>query len=322
MNQEKLAYLQKKLESEKQNNYPCTSRVHPLRSFWGSTTCYVKREDELGFGISGSKFRKYRTLIPFLKDYLEVIVLGGPFSNHVLGITQLLIENQIRPTLFLKGRMPIQSVGNFFFLQKLISPSSIHWISNRDWPLVHEIAQEYANERDHAFILPEAAAIFPSFLGALTLPLDIVRNEKEMNFHFDHVFTDAGSGWQAAALLLAFSFIEKITHHHILLVAGTKNEFLNTLQTLHAEFESWLGMDCPFPHQYECTFPSSAKSFGSTNSALFQFIFGFAKQEGFFLDPIYSGKLFFHAKEQLQHESFKGNTLLIHSGGALSLSGF
>ena len=30
--------------------------------------CYVKRDDELGCGISGSKLRKYASLLPFLMN--------------------------------------------------------------------------------------------------------------------------------------------------------------------------------------------------------------------------------------------------------------
>src|ERR1700761_5279772 len=81
--------------------YATHSRVHSLRSFlFSGTTCYVKRDDELGFGVSGSKIRKYCSLIPFFlnQGIQEVVVIGNAYSNHVLSLVQLLIENQLSPT--------------------------------------------------------------------------------------------------------------------------------------------------------------------------------------------------------------------------------
>lgn len=317
VNQEALLFLQEKLDKEVQEGYPKRSRVHALRSFGAGS--YVKREDELGFGISGSKYRKYRTLIPYLRKYEEVIVLGGPFSNHVLGITQLLLENGIKPTLFLKGAPPEKDEGNFFFLQMLLPSSSLHWITNQEWP---QIASEYAAAREKAFILPEGGALFPSFLGALTLPLDILRNEKERDLTFDQIFFDVGTGYSAAALLLGLAFLERRVHCHLLLVAGAEEEFRQSVKELHSQFKRWLGKRCPWPEAFTCHLPTLARSFGSTNKTLFQFIFQTAQEEGFFLDPIYSGKLFYHAKGLLKEKKMEGNSLLIHSGGALSLSGF
>jgi 1-aminocyclopropane-1-carboxylate deaminase/D-cysteine desulfhydrase-like pyridoxal-dependent ACC family enzyme len=42
---------------------PRQSRIHSLRSF-SRGRCYIKRDDELGFGISGTKVRKYLSLLP------------------------------------------------------------------------------------------------------------------------------------------------------------------------------------------------------------------------------------------------------------------
>ena len=50
-------------------SFPLQTRVHPLHSFKRlNSNVFVKRDDETGFGIGGSKFRKYASLIPFLKD--------------------------------------------------------------------------------------------------------------------------------------------------------------------------------------------------------------------------------------------------------------
>lgn len=324
MKQSALDFLKKRLENTPQYGYANTSRIHPLKSLQTSSgPCFIKREDELGFGISGFKIRKYRTLIPELiqSKTQEAILIGGAFSNNILSLSQLLIEKGITPHLWLKGPKPTQNRGNFL-LSQLLLQTPICWIQAQQWPQVNTLANAYAKIKEHTYVIPEGASLFSAFIGSLTLALDIIRNENEHQLHFDHLFIEAGTGYSAAALLLAFSFIQKRTHLHILQVAGREEDFLQTLQTLHLSFEKWLEASCPFPTFFSLLRPSTASSFGSTNQSTFQTIAEVAKTEGFFLDPIYSAKLFFEVKKNLKQTPLNGLCLIIHSGGALSLSGF
>ncbi len=310
--------LEQKLEEYPHYNYPSTSRIHPLKAF--PKGFFVKREDELGFGISGNKFRKYRTLLPYLvqNGYREIIVLGGAFSNHILSITQLLIENGLTPTLFLKAPKPSEDIGNFLFLKMLIPISSIHWVSKNNWDKVTQLAQDYAKTKAYSFVIPEGATVFPSFVGSLTLPLDIIRNELESNIMFDHIFMDVGTGYSASGLLLGLSILERKISCHLLHLAETEKAFVNQLTHLHADCEKWLGKKIVFP-SFTSYLPTIAPSFGSTNKTVFDFIITTAREEGFFLDPIYSAKLFYEIRKI---QTLKGNVLVIHSGGALTLAGF
>ncbi len=57
----KLEFLKQQLEPLA--DYQLQSRTHLLKNF---KNIYIKRDDELSFGISGSKIRKYASLIPNL----------------------------------------------------------------------------------------------------------------------------------------------------------------------------------------------------------------------------------------------------------------
>lgn len=140
---ERYQTLLEHLEQIPQAPYPLQSRIHPLRSFhFPATQCFIKRDDELGFGVSGSKIRKYRTLIPFLyrSNIKEVILIGSVQSNHILSCVQLLIEKGITPTLFLRGdpKRPLQ--GNALLTSLFVPSSSIHWYSKENWKKVEEEA--------------------------------------------------------------------------------------------------------------------------------------------------------------------------------------
>lgn len=312
------------LDQIPQYDYPVHSRIHPLKSYFNT---YVKREDELGFGISGSKIRKYRSLIPYFveNNLREVVVIGGANSNHVLGVTQLLIENGIKPLLFLRGdkdelfSKEKNGLGNLFFLQLFVTRDSIHWVSRKDWPNVGNIALEIY---PGVFILEEGGMAKEAMGGALTLSLDIIRNEERENIHFKHIFIDAGTGFTAILLLLGFAFLKKETNIHVLLLADKPEIFLNKLERCRLDFEKLFGVTCPFPNRFHLHEPTQAKSFGSTNRKIFEEISCLAKVEGFLTDPVYSGKLFLESKKIMKEQLITDKTLIIHSGGALSLSGF
>jgi 1-aminocyclopropane-1-carboxylate deaminase/D-cysteine desulfhydrase len=81
----------------------------------------------------------------------------------------------------------------------------------------------------------------------------------------------------------------------------------------------WIGS---IPLNVQCMKPKTAKSFGSVNQTIKNEIKRLAREEGILADPIYAAKLFFSARKYIQEAELKGNVLIIHSGGTLSMTGF
>ncbi len=307
-------------------SFPCRSRIHRLRSF--DERCYVKREDELGFGISGTKLRKYLSLLPeILKNKPdEAIVIGSPYSNHVLSFSQVLRENGIEPILFLLGDPQSKKQGNYLFSSLFADPKNIHWTPRSQWHEIDKIAEAFVLERAkqnvRAQVVPKGANCKEALPGSLTLALDILRNEKEQGVAFDHLIIDSGTGLTACALLLAFAFLKRNIFLHIVLIAGTEEQFHGVLAERKRDFESLLGMGLPSPAQFKLYSSSTAPSFGAVNATLFKEIARVARSEGFLTDPVFTAKLFFEGKKILAEQKLEGNVLFIHSGGGLGLTGF
>jgi 1-aminocyclopropane-1-carboxylate deaminase len=323
----KIPFLKQKIINT--TSYIPHSRVHALKTLnTPLATCKAKRDDELGFGISGSKWRKYISLIPYLlnNNYQETVVIGGAYSNHILGISQLLIENRIKPTLFLLGDANIKRQGNLLLTSLLVPESQIHWISRKDWSQVEDLAADYVQNNDlPTMLIPEGAFMEAALPGALTLAIDILRNEEENQQQFQHIFIDAGTGLSAIATILAFAWLNKKTLLHVLLLADDEQLFLEKLKKFHQIF------DCFVEEQLNWSDilsgirlhrPTLAPAFGSVNAAVMKHIKFLAREEGFFTDPIYSAKLFWEAKNIINAQALAGNILVIHSGGALTLMGF
>jgi len=311
-------------------NYPYHSRVHLLKTLGSKThPCYIKRDDELGFGITGSKLRKYLSLLTYLLEQQteQALLIGGAYSNHITSLVQLLIENDIEPILFLLGNPDYALKGNLLLTSLMVPKDNIHWISRADWSLIDKTVEDYTkcHESKHLTIIPEGAFMAEALPGALTLAIDILKNEQELNIHFDHIFIDAGTGLSAMAIILAFAWLKNTVCVHVLLLADTAEFFLQKLNQVKNDFKKLLDIsenDDFIINNFQLHFPTQGQSFGSTNQATFQHIAHIMRHEGIFTDPIYSAKLFYETNLLLKDNDLKGNTLLIHSGGGLTLLGF
>lgn len=306
-------------------DFPLHSRIHKLKSYSSSHLhCYIKRDDELG--LMGSKTRKFSSLMTFLihQKAKTAIVIGGINSNHVLGISQLLIENQIQPFLFLCKSHQQRLKGNALLTQLLVPKHQIHWIERQDWPTVYKAALDFADLQGNqsTYIIPEGGCMPESFPGALTLPIDILYNESQEQIHFNHIFVDSGTGLTAIALIVGLAFLQHSAHVHVVLMAGKEDEFLDNLKCYHQHFEKLVKLPCRMPTHFSLCRPHQAKSFGATSAKTFKDIHEIAQTEGVLCDPIYNVKLFKEAQRIIQQKNLKGKALVIQSGGTLSLLGF
>ncbi len=302
------------------------SRIHRLQWF-GRSDIWVKRDDELSFGVSGTKLRKHASIIPVLKqeEIDEVVVVGGANSNNVLSAAQTLTENGIKITPFLLGP-PSQKQGNSRLLSLFVDNGDIHWISRQQWTERETQINSYVDGKKSQgtkmFVLPEGGHHRLALPGSLSILLDILRNEAESGVTFDHIFIDSGTGMVAQSLLAGAAAINKKTRFHIVVLAGSFETFECGLEQIVQYTENFLQISIKSRPDYKLYYPTMAKSFGGTNRSIFREIKSIAKNDGILTDPVYSAKLFITAKQTILNNSIDGNILLVHSGGALSLSGF
>lgn len=268
------------------------SRIHLLKGL----CCFVKREDELSFGISGPKLRKLRPLIAALKKEKGAIFYGSAYSNFILGAVQLLIENEIDYTLVLKKAHTTKVTGNLQYLLRMVPKEKIVWETG-------QLPEDYR-------IIPEGGDVPECLEGAKSLAASICQNEKELGSKFSKIIIDAGTGISAIGLILGLHELGETTPVHVFSMKLSKEAFFQKLSSFKIEHEVFF---------HELT---HNKSFGAVNATLLHFINDFAKKEGFFLDPIYSGKLFYELMLSDCKKLIDPKTLVIHSGGALALSGF
>ncbi|WP_392537035.1 1-aminocyclopropane-1-carboxylate deaminase [Legionella sp. 227] len=293
-----------------------SSRVHHLNHFPNDEVdCYVKRDDELGCGISGSKLRKYASLFPFLieQGIQHLIIIAGPQSNNLLAALQLAREFKLKVTAFLIKPWKLELHGNYKLSRLFLDEQEIVWISRDEWSQVNELASHHLlTLKEKGFVLQEGASVPEAMSGALTLADDIILNERTLGFKFQHIFIDAGTGFSAAGLLNGLNRSHHSAQVHVLLLADNESIF-------RCKLKQWIGF---IPQNVFCFYPTTAKAFGSVNQTIKNEVKRMAREEGILADPIYAAKLFYESRKYIETQQLKGKALIIHSGGTLTMPGF
>lgn len=301
------------------------TRVHRLAAFdTAQAEVWVKREDESGFGISGTKRRKYASLLPALRagGYTDVALLGGARSNHVVSLLQLLREAGLRPHLFLKASHSPDRGGNRLLLDLLAAPEDIHWVPAAQWPQAGAQAARFLASLDRpGCLIPEGGHHPFSLAGAMTLAPAIGADEGQTG-PFDHIFIDAGTGLSASALRAGLHLMGHRGTLHVVLIAGHPDSFA----AQDAQVSAWAGdlFPAPFPppERLQVHEPLTARAFGSVNATILAGTRRLARDCGILTDPIYTTKLFLTAEAVIRDQGLRGRVLIIHSGGGTGLLGF
>lgn len=286
---------------------------------------HLKREDEVRFGMTGGKLRKYASILPWLqkRKIQTVALIGSANSNQMLSASMLLRENGIRPVPFLKKGHAAGT--NQFLLSLLVPREEWHLVESSEWPEVERLAAEFVAEcranGNRALYLPEGACVKEALAGAMTLAADIRRNEEEAG-EFTDIFIDAGTGLSAAALLFGMHDLEMRARLHITLMADKEEVFLEKFETYCSWYAELFGRNLPdLRDRMVLHRPAFGRSYGSVNAEVIAHIKRFAAM-GIFTDPIYSAKHLATAEKILEEMTQSCVGLVIHSGGAQALPGY
>src|SRR6185437_1050634 len=303
---------------------PLHSRVHRLYLHAGAREhgAWVKRDDELSFGASGSKVRKYSSLLPDLVRQWAThgVVIGGQNSNNVLAAVQYLPEHGITPVLVLREQRDRGLPGIISMLiTHMVAERRVHLVQRSAWPEAYPLACDRAVEQVKAdggspYVIPEGASCAGALPGSMTLGIDIEENERQSGRRFDNVFIEAGSGLSSLALALYWELAGQRRNLYILCTAIGRDELLS----IHRHWIASLGMAKSHVNivarqaREGSAEEISVNDLSETRAA--------GQRNGIIFDPYYSGRLLRMMSELVaQGAVVPEASLMIHTGGGLGL---
>jgi len=250
-------------------------------------------------GVGGNKIRKLEFLIAdaITKNATDIITHGATQTNHGCQTSavankyglpcHLLLENKCMN----KTKEYLQS-GNIF-LTNLLQTHIYHYDKGTD--MTHEmnkLADKLISQGKRPYIIPGGASNALGSLGYVICAKEIAEHPIDI----DEVIVCAGSGGTQAGLVAGFHLLgSPIKVLGISNNAQQDNQFLKVdrlctdiLALLQADTGTGTGTGIPREKlQFNCEYIGTG--YGHANTSTIDAIKMVARQEGLFLDPVYTG---------------------------------
>lgn len=285
---------------------------------------FVKRDDELGGVFGGSKVRKYVSMLSFMVqgNCNVAALLGSLRSNNVYACGAYLLENNITPYAFLRITESKAHMEVYHGLvQMLFGRERASYIERSRWTNVRTIVAKWKSEQVRSgvnvYIIEEGAFVLEAVIGAMTLGIDIIRNEGQLGTEFDHIFVDAGSGMTAICLSLILAAARRSTKVHVCMMYNCDSVFTARLKYVATYLKDAFSCDLLAKINL-CTYPPITQSDCGEDPRLRDEIFELASVGGIIAEPMYSGRLFLQARV-MAGASLHGKVLIVHSGCGVNL---
>jgi D-cysteine desulfhydrase family pyridoxal phosphate-dependent enzyme len=274
---------------------------------------FVKRDDLTGLGLGGNKVRKLEFLLADAKQKGAQVVFttGGAQSNHAMLTAAAAGKLGMKPILILKKRGVTARLGNQL-LEHLMGTEVIFMDTDDYADIYAEMDSIGARLGVPYYKIPCGGS---NALGSLGY-VDCARELSGQGLHFDHLVCAEGSGGTMAGLALGAKLFLPGTKVHGMMV--DTDPFDRITPALMREAAALLEAEVEITpddyHLLDMCDPGYAIPSQEGNSAISMM----AKEEGLFLDPVYTGKAFAGLVKMAEEGAFKKgeNVLFLHSGGA------
>ena len=277
------------------------------------TNVYIKRDDLTGLGLGGNKVRKLEFLLADArqKGAQAVFTTGGAQSNHAMLTAAAAGKLGMKPILILKKRGVTERLGNQL-LEHLMGTEVIFMDTDDYADIYAEMDRIGARLGVPYYKIPCGGS---NALGALGY-VDCAREIAAQGPHFDHLICAEGSGGTMAGLALGARLFLQGTKVHGMMV--DTDPFDRITPALMREAAALLEADLRIGpedfHLVDMCGPGYAIPSPEGNDAMAVL----AREEGLFLDPVYTGKAFAGLLKMAREGAFRetDRVLFLHSGGA------
>jgi 1-aminocyclopropane-1-carboxylate deaminase/D-cysteine desulfhydrase-like pyridoxal-dependent ACC family enzyme len=260
------------------------------------TNVFVKRDDLTGLGLGGNKVRKLEFLLADAKRQGAQVVFttGGAQSNHAMLTAAAAGKVGLKPILILKKRGVTERLGNQL-LEHLMG-TEVRFMDTDDYADIYAEMDRVGQKLGVPYYkIPCGGS---NALGSLGY-VDCAREIREQGMHFDHIVCAEGSGGTMAGMVDTDPF-DQITPA--------------LMREAAALLEAGVEIGPEDYHLVDMCGPGYAVPSKEGNEAISLL----AKEEGIFLDPVYTGKAFAGLVKMAAEGAFRetDNVLFLHSGGA------
>ncbi|MBE5766316.1 MAG: D-cysteine desulfhydrase family protein [Clostridiales bacterium] len=287
-------------------------KLHNISRILGADI-YIKRDDMTGIALGGNKVRKLEYLLADAKEKGAEIVFttGGAQSNHAMLTAASARKLGMEPILILKKRGVTEKKGNQ--LLNSLMGVDVRFMDTGDYADIYAEMDRVGEASGKPYYkIPCGGS---NALGTLGY-VECAREIRDQGMHFDHIICAEGSGGTMAGMALGAKLFLPGTRVTGMMV--DTDPFDEITPALMREAAALLGADVEITQEdfalRDMCGPGYAIASEEGNAAVSMM----AREEGIFLDPVYTGKAFAGLIAMAKEGAFKpGETVLfLHTGGA------
>ena len=274
---------------------------------------FIKRDDLTGIGLGGNKVRKLEYLLADAKKQGAEVVFttGGAQSNHAMLTAAAAGKVGLKAILILKKRGVTERLGNQL-LEHLMGTEVI-FMDTDDYADIYAEMDRMGQQLGVPYYkIPCGGSNALGSLGYVDCALEITKQKMT----FSHIVCAEGSGGTMAGLALGAKLFLPQTKVHGMMVDTDPFDVITP--RLMREAAELLGADVPVTDDNytlrDVCGPGYAIPSEDGNAAVALM----AREEGIFLDPVYTGKAFGGLLRMIEEGAVKEDerVLFIHTGGA------
>jgi len=302
------------------------TRIDPLERLsarLGGPRLYIKRDDQTGTELSGTKIRKLEYA---LKEALDqgcdtLITCGGLQSNHARATAAAAARLGLKCILLLAAESLPEAQGNLL-LDRLLGAEvrtvSFEAFAETREALMEGIQEELAAQGRKGYLIPLGASNGIGTFGYWNCLQEIAAQEETLGFRFDRIVLAVGSGATYAGLYYANRVLGRCTAVTGFNISADAGYFQETICRILEESFVYTGSPvAAAPADIDIIDGYVGLGYAQNRPEELRFIAELAALEGVVLDPVYTGKAMRGLAEEIRRGRFGADEriLFIHTGG-------
>ncbi len=276
-----------------------TLEEFPVRTF-------VKRDDLIHPLISGNKWRKLKAVVEEASQgkFNRWVSFGGAFSNHLCAVSTIAQALKVPLKVYIRGASHFNQNPT---IARLISQgTNLEYIPRH---LYRDFVQNYQPETVDDLVIPEGGS-HPNCVFGVQEMISEIGSQLELN-SISSIWVSCGTGGTLAGIL------SKIPSHIKVIGVSAVND-PSIAYRIKDLVPKYLNKD------FKIIYPKKRFGYGRLDEKMLAFMQKVFERTGFKLDPIYTNRLFWEIKSQVECGQLSRDEpiLIIHTGGLQGIEGY
>jgi L-cysteate sulfo-lyase len=302
-----------------------------LSKLLGGPTLWIKRDDCTGIATGGNKVRKLEFLMgeALAQGATHIVTQGAVQSNHVRQTAAVAAKLGLKCTAVLEHRVqtndPDYLQGGNVLFDHLMGINIEYRPSGTDMQAaIEEVGARITEHGETVYLIPGGGSNPVGALGYASVALELLNQANDMNLNIDRIVHATGSAGTQAGLvagLVALNAGIPVLGIGVRLPKDRQEANVHKL----AEATSKLMGGPPIPREaVEANCDYVGDGYGVPTPGMAEAVMLLARNEGIFLDPVYSGKGMAGLIDLVRKKTFADseNIVFLHTGGQVGLFGY